>query len=832
MAKNDKARQARLAVRYIDEDLVISDTHAQTWLKLPTMPYEFQDTDSREALVTRINIALSALVAQGTNTVDCHLIVTSRPVPIDYWSQELDKKAATWGPTSGWDGYLKAMGEHLTDRGFTRKEVYLGVVLGPRKGKGSPVMNNVDAFAFWRKSAEKVEKFYGFEDHTIPAKELDVWRVKARAVQRTLSAGHLKATPAHPNAVAWLIKKQLWPDMPSPTPTYSAKRSWGGGELDALVEGDVKNKHKWVEITQADDEGVEQTGFSATLCLARFPAVLNFPEQEPWIHFAASLAFPVDFSSRFTLVPATQVKKDVGKVVKEANDQYEHISGAGTSVPLETQAQLEQSTVLQYTIMQERMPWAYARHRLTVTAPTEQVLRERVQRTIEHYRDLAIDVVWVSGDQLDLLCEAMPGDKVRTQAYYQRQELSMLSGGMFGASSEVGDRITMEHGTPLGWVGPYIGETTSRISSIVHFSPHVAIAQNMPPGVAITGSPGGGKSYFAFTLARQMALQGVWVIYIDPKADAIPLGNMPGMGDPRVFDLRDGHDGMLDLFSLGGNAAEAKLRAIEFIELLIGESKFTTPREQAVHLALAAMEGDPQPSLLKMVDFMAASDSVEAKNLATTLRLYSELPFSRLCFAPNTGERLQPENGLTVVTLLGLDMPSVDVAPPSYTPSNRLAVAVMYLLTQYTRQLMLSMDKNHPKAICIDEAWVLTSTPQGAKLIPEVARMGRSHNTALVLVTQNAADLSSQSVTNSMSSRFAFRSRNSAEMSDIATFFDMSEDYSQTIADLENGECLFKDPYDRIARVQIDGEWDPAARRAFETNPEKRILSHDNPVQS
>ncbi|MGV8910902.1 MAG: hypothetical protein ACOH1Y_18175, partial [Propionicimonas sp.] len=513
MAKNDQnqARQARLAVRYIDEDLVISDTHAQTWVRIPTMPFEFQDGPSLEGLAVRINIALSALVAQGTDPVDCHLIVTSRPVPIDYWSQDLDKKASTWRPTPGWSTYLTNMTKHLTDKGFTRKEVYLGVVLGPRKGKGSPGANNVDAFAFWRKSAEKVEAFYGLEDHTIPAKELDAWRVKAKAVQRSLASGHLHATPANPNGVAWLIKKQLWPAMPSPIPTYSAKRTWGGGELDALVEGDVTNKHKWVEITQTDDDGLERTGFSATLSLARFPAVLNFPEQEPWIHFAASLGFPVDFFSRFTLVPPAQVKKDVGKVVKDANDQYEHIIGAGTSVPLETQDQLQQSTVLAFTIMQERMPWVYARHRLVVAAPTEQLLRERVQRTIEHYRDLAIDVIWPSGDQLDLLCEAMPGDKVRAPSYYQRQELSALSGGMFAASSEVGDRIIVEHGKPMGWLGPYVGETTSRIRSIVHFSPHVAIAQNMPPGVAITGSPGGGKSFFAFTLAHQMALQGVWV---------------------------------------------------------------------------------------------------------------------------------------------------------------------------------------------------------------------------------------------------------------------------------------------------------------------------------
>jgi len=42
--------------------------------------------------------------------------------------------------------------------------------------------------------------------------------------------------------------------------------------------------------------------------------------------------------------------------------------------------------------------------------------------------------------------------------------------------------------------------------------------------------------------------------------------------------------------------------------------------------------------------------------------------------------------------------------------------------------------------------------PRGAKLVPEVSRMGRSRNTALVLVSQNAGDLLNEQVTNCLSS--------------------------------------------------------------------------------
>ncbi|GAA3408089.1 hypothetical protein GCM10018952_03970 [Streptosporangium vulgare] len=42
---------------------------------------------------------------------------------------------------------------------------------------------------------------------------------------------------------------------------------------------------------------------------------------------------------------------------------------------------------------------------------------------------------------------------------------------------------------------------------------------------------------------------------------------------------------------------------------------------------------------------------------------------------------------------------------------------------------MNGLDRRTPKAIFLDEAWAITSTPEGAKLVPEVSRMGRSRNT-------------------------------------------------------------------------------------------------------
>lgn len=809
--------ESRLAARYIDEDLLLSETHAMTVLRLPTVPYEFLGYEDRKDIAKQIYLSLASQVT-GTEPVDIHLLVTARSFDVASWREQINERVTRQGPPPGWPGYLDAMTDHLTYQEYLTKEVYLVVNLGERRlartGQG------LDLFGPVKKFISRAESVLDLEDAVVSEAELDHFRAKARDVRRSLAQSHMHAAPVDPNTVAWLITKPLYPEMDCPPPTAVDKRVWGPGEIQALGESFIDNHRRHLAITQVDPTtGTEVTGYTATLAFSRFPDVMHFPNQEPWMHFAASLAFPVDISSRFTLVPAAKVAKDVSRKLAEAKDQANHIQGTGSSVPLDVQEQYDRATALEYLLARDRQPWVYGRHRIRVTAESAEQLAARCKRTMEHFRDLGIDVVWPSGDQLDLLCESMPGDRVRSKAYYQRQELHLIGGGMPTAAAEVGDRRM----DGKGWIGMPIGETTSRVRTLVNFSPFVAMARNNPGGIAITGSPGGGKSFLGFTLAYQMAMSGAWTIYIDPKADAKPMAELAGLGQARVFDLREGNDGMLDPFALGENGPDTVLLALETVRLLLGGS-MSAEREEALIHAVNATIQEPAPSLGRVVEhLMANAESPHARSLGLVLNTVRDLPFARLCFAAHAGAKVRPEDGLTVITLLGLDLPSAEVSQAEYSYPNRLAVAVMFLLTRFARRLMLSMDKDHPKAICIDEAWAITSTPQGAKLIPEVARMGRSHNTAMLLVTQNAGDLMKEAVTNSISTVFAFRSKVSTEIDSVLGLLnaDVHEGHRGVVRDLENGECLMRDVDGRIARVQIDS-WNRELKEAFDTNPETR----------
>lgn len=812
-------RNTKLSLIGIHEDLSFSKKEVWLWVRIPATPYEFIDPVGRENLAKSMDVGLATLLTSDEKNLECQLIVTTSPFATFEWAEALYKHSAQQGASEYFGQFLSEMAEVVERYNFKDRKVYLGIKLGRRSEftSGSSI-NPLTEFVNFFNTATGVDDYY------ISDKELEFWQERARTLQRSLYTGNLHAEKVSAREIAYLTKKPFFPNMEVPEVDLTNREVWGTGELDALVDAKIENGAKYLKVTNIVN-GQEVTGYRATLCFARFPDVMYFPQREPWIHFSAALPFAADFYSRFTLEPSRKVRKEINKKLAEVKDQMANMTSAGGSANIDVQERLAQGLELDYELSKSKTPWVFARHRIVVEASTETELKDRVQKVIDRYKDLDIQLIQPTGDQLDLLLESLPNDTVRVPAYYQRQELSVISAGVPAGSSNVGDKKKLDaDGREQGFIGPYLGWTTSRVLSPVFLSPHAAMAQNSPPGLVITGAPGGGKSFAAFTLTYQMSLQGTWCIYIDPKGDAIPMANLPGI-NATVLDLRQGNAGMLDPFSIGLNDGERKDLAVEIIEMFLGGSqRVTTQQNIEISKAINWISTQPQPSLNKVVDYLLSqTNNIEAQGVGHQLSLIRELPFARLCFAPKQTESLNASQGLTIITLLGLDLPPATLPSTDYSRSNRLALGVMFLLTNYTRQLMMNANKNHPKAIAIDEAWAVTATNQGLKLVLEVARMGRSLNTALVLVSQNAGDFQGEGITNSVSTKMAFRAKDPQEIDNILKFFnlDLTEGNRDVIANLQNGECLIKDANDRIARVQIDN-WNQQMNYAFETNPEKR----------
>ena len=98
--------------------------------------------------------------------------------------------------------------------------------------------------------------------------------------------------------------------------------------------------------------------------------------------------------------------------------------------------------------------------------------------------------------------------------------------------------------------------------------------------------------------------------------------------------------------------------------------------------------------------------------------------------------------------------------------------------------------------------------------------MGRSRNTALILVSQNAGDLLNEQVTNCLSGVFAFRSTERGEVANVMSLLGVaaSDEHKAVLRSLGNGECIYRDLDDRAGRIGIDLVSDEL-RDLIDTNP-------------
>jgi hypothetical protein len=777
--------RTRLPATYLDDKVLLSESTAWAYFALPTVSYDFLGDTRRSALAQGIAIALA-----GLRDAECHLAVVPREERIAEWAAVLDRSVTR--PAPGWPAYLDMLQDHLATQDLTRKQVYLGVQLGRRRQTG---LRNP-----WVRKAEQIA---GLDDPAVSEREIADWHRKADSMRRVIGAGDLRARHATSDELRWLIQRCMHRGLPEPPPSAAVKRRWGSGELEALAEGVVANGHRMLRLEQPSG-----TSYVAYLALARFPDTLPFPGGE-WLYHFEALDFPVEVSMRMRLMSAHRAAADVGRKLAEAYDQERHIAETGADVPLALYEQLEGARALDHQLRKSREPLAYTWPRLAISAEDPEVLTARAEELIEQYRDLGIDCVWPTGDQLALFMESLPGDRVRVKTYEQKQPVITVAGGMFIATSDLGDHA-----------GPYIGQTTGPTRSGVHFDPLRAAQYDRPTAITITGEPGGGKTTIADLLAYQLALRGAWVSVIDPKGDTAPLASLPGLEKTRLLEVSSGDAGMLDPFALADDPEQGASLAAETLRLLLPpDAGFS--REGALLTVCQRIAEEPHPSLRKVVDRLIEHPDAEARDIGAMLQAVAGYPLAKLCFAAQDGEhRMRPDEHLTVIQVAGLSLPEPGTLRKDQGWPERLSVAVMFLITDYMRRLQLRRDPRQPKAIVIDEAWVLTATPQGRQLVEALSRMGRRHNTVVILVSQNADDFLSEKVRNCVSAKFAFRSTDDDEVTAVLRLLGVEDTaaHAEEIRALRNGECVFADLDGRVGTVAIDLV-SAELLRAFDTTP-------------
>jgi len=243
---------------------------------------------------------------------------------------------------------------------------------------------------------------------------------------------------------------------------------------------------------------------------------------------------------------------------------------------------------------------------------------------------------------------------------------------------------------------------------------------------------GAGKSYLAKLEALRLLFEGVQVFVLDPEDEYRRLCRAVG----GVYLPLAGDDAVtlnpLDLPAGARNAlAERTLFLAELVELLLGQlaSEELPVLERAVRSCYAgagisddpATHGRPAPLLSDLVGALAADGEVGAR-LASKLEPYAAGAHSSLFARASSA---QPDGQLVCFSLRGL-------------PDRLKAPALLLCLDAIWRSLEGPLRK---RCVLVDEAWLLMREPAGAKFLYRLAKSARKRWCGLTTVTQDAGDL-------------------------------------------------------------------------------------------
>ncbi|MGX2993625.1 ATP-binding protein [Streptomyces sp. JNUCC 64] len=324
--------------------------------------------------------------------------------------------------------------------------------------------------------------------------------------------------------------------------------------------------------------------------------------------------------------------------------------------------------------------------------------------------------------------------------------------------------------------------------------------------------------------------------------------------ETEVVDLLKGQAGVLDPWVVARDVPSGRLLAESMLRGFLGDEDYQRVRlpvieamatvvgwynsaiRQATEQGLSARDAElrvPRPTLWQVVDevvraheqAIAAQDREAVKDLKLARMLLTELrtlPYARLAFA----ERPQPLSSMrkrrTVITLRGFQSPAAS-DPRNWNPAERLAATALMAVVELGSQMLdVGYEKNpvtgevglRPKALFVDEAYVVTATESGRDLMRRALKQGRSYLAVTVLITQQAIDLvqiedseARSGGANQIHTVFAFKQKSSQEASLVAPLLGRPENDAKVIAalqELRTGVCLQRDADKRVGTVAVD----------------------------
>lgn len=441
-----------VSVQAVIDNIVFSKREVWAYYRVTPQMYDFVSDAVKISNAARVTTAFTALLENRRDPLELHFITTSTPVDVESWHAQVESIVSDWeGNTPAFMEFLQQMSDHLSARAYTNRVAYMGIKLGNRGALNFSNMNPIESGfkAAWESVREWLDTVTKTFDGDISLAEENEFRQKAEKYNSIIKSGALQGLPITSEEILLLIKRMLYPAMPVPYLDVDHSNRWGAGDLELETASVIRNKFRWLEISQFLGSH-EITGYRAALSLTKFSRTAVYPQSAfPFLYIPQKLMqLPFTTYARVKLLPNEKMRKEIEKKRKEQADQLKNMAGAAKN---SAEAAVEDNSRVQNdmrdlreldeTTANDKTPWVEGSYRVVVESSSDRSMRDIVAAIKQSYSEVDITTVLSSGDQLELFLEQMPGDRTRVNSFRQLTNLNHLSTSGFNISSDVGDRI-------------------------------------------------------------------------------------------------------------------------------------------------------------------------------------------------------------------------------------------------------------------------------------------------------------------------------------------------------------------------------------------------------
>ncbi|HHT96668.1 MAG TPA: hypothetical protein GXZ90_02080 [Clostridiales bacterium] len=429
-------------------NVVFSKKEAWAYYKIGSVPYDFLTNSGRAKLANDIMIALSGLSQRAGRNVDLHILVTNTPFNVDSWEDQMFEIYDQWNGKNNrlmtFEKFIRKQTRAIKRRSYKKKVVYLGVKLFTRGTISFDDVNMLDfGFAEAYELLKKgISSLLVMPDEEITTIERNRANKDEYEVHRAIYTSTLRGTRLSSEEILLIMKKILYPSMPSPYLEVNHDERVGLSDIILETGAIIEDHRRYLKIKQMVGKE-EREGYRATLSFSKFPSdSMREPGGiDPFMYLPTIMGLPFTMNSRLTLMPIEKMKKDLQKKKLENEDELKNLSGSGqraSSTVIDTQHDIDK---LDHELNTDNHPWVSGNYRMTIEAPTYELLATAIQEMKQEYAKNETIITWTSGDQLEMLLEEMPGGELKMGDFSQLTNLAMIGVSGFNYGGSVGDPI-------------------------------------------------------------------------------------------------------------------------------------------------------------------------------------------------------------------------------------------------------------------------------------------------------------------------------------------------------------------------------------------------------